>query len=457
MSAGRSASAAFLAAAVAFAWIAWRRRRRFRGLDIVVVGSGGDRLTRRELAEACAARSDAAVALAVRGSKAPPVVVILDGDAARRACDHPALQRDLTLYAKYAPFLGDAMLLHPTGEHHAALRGAVTRALSDGRLDAARDAVWACVVDLCDALAASQAHCPHGFVTHPVLVRECSALAIRAAAIVALGHCYSRRRALVIEALLEELVDGAGRATDGDPEAVAAQARYHQRLFRIASEAVSGGTDAAPADDLSGQVVGMLLGAANGAEEMAAMVHALGAHPNVAAAIAEEVSRAAPANGPPALDALCVGAGPLPPPGSRPGALSWTAAFVREVLRLHPGVNHMTLVAQSDAALEGAGPRGSDLPLRTGDRLWVSPHLLHRLPRHWRDAAAFDPSRHWRETPATAYMPFAAGVKRCPASRLALAELTMLVAGLVARLGPVEKASARAVNGRSVRGVRFTA
>jgi cytochrome P450 len=70
---------------------------------------------------------------------------------------------------------------------------------------------------------------------------------------------------------------------------------------------------------------------------------------------------------------------------------------------------------------------GFDVP--AGTNVLLSPYLLHRHPRYWKDPAAFRPERfdaaHESERPRFAYMPFAAGPRHCIGETLALYEMYM--------------------------------
>src|SRR5690606_30445358 len=81
---------------------------------------------------------------------------------------------------------------------------------------------------------------------------------------------------------------------------------------------------------------------------------------------------------------------------------------VRESLRLYPGYPLFSRRTQAEVEVGGYRvPAGTDVI--------VSPYVLHRLERHWPDAARFDPDR-WsgplepmRPGPRGAYMPFGGG------------------------------------------------
>jgi cytochrome P450 len=59
----------------------------------------------------------------------------------------------------------------------------------------------------------------------------------------------------------------------------------------------------------------------------------------------------------------------------------------------------------------------------------LSPYLLHRHARYWKEPEAFRPERfdaaHESERPRFAYMPFAAGPRHCIGETLALYEMYM--------------------------------
>jgi len=57
----------------------------------------------------------------------------------------------------------------------------------------------------------------------------------------------------------------------------------------------------------------------------------------------------------------------------------------------------------------------------------VSPYLVHRHPRYWRDGDRFDPNRFLPEAAAArnrfAYLPFGLGPRACIGEHLALIEM----------------------------------
>jgi enediyne biosynthesis protein E7 len=66
-------------------------------------------------------------------------------------------------------------------------------------------------------------------------------------------------------------------------------------------------------------------------------------------------------------------------------------------------------------------------PIPAGADVLLSPYLLHRHPRFWKDPDAFRPERfapeHEAERPRFAYMPFAAGPRHCIGETFALYEM----------------------------------
>jgi unspecific monooxygenase len=109
------------------------------------------------------------------------------------------------------------------------------------------------------------------------------------------------------------------------------------------------------------------------------------------------------------------------------GRLVHTRAVVSEALRLYPPA--FTLVRAAigpDQAGEVAIPKGAIL--------MISPWVLHRHRRLWRDADAFDPARFLPGAPTPprfAYLPFGAGPRVCVGAQFALAEATLVLAAMI--------------------------
>ncbi|HTY50840.1 MAG TPA: cytochrome P450 [Steroidobacteraceae bacterium] len=103
-------------------------------------------------------------------------------------------------------------------------------------------------------------------------------------------------------------------------------------------------------------------------------------------------------------------------------ALAYTSQVVNEALRLYPpGWLLSRRTVEPDVLGGYEVPAGTDVLL--------SPYLLHRHPRYWKEPEAFRPERfdaaHEAERPRFAYMPFAAGPRHCIGETLALYEMLM--------------------------------
>jgi cytochrome P450 len=102
--------------------------------------------------------------------------------------------------------------------------------------------------------------------------------------------------------------------------------------------------------------------------------------------------------------------------------LTYTKNVVDEALRLYPPG---WLLARRTIAPDVLS--GYDVP--AGTDVFLSPYLLHRHPRYWKEPDAFRPERfdsaHESERPRFAYMPFAAGPRHCIGETLALYEMYM--------------------------------
>jgi cytochrome P450 len=111
-------------------------------------------------------------------------------------------------------------------------------------------------------------------------------------------------------------------------------------------------------------------------------------------------------------------------------SLTYTHQVIDEALRLYPPGWLLSRRAIGPDMLSGYEiPAGTDVLL--------SPYLLHRHPRYWKDPDAFRPERfdkdHEAERPRFAYMPFAAGPRHCIGETLALYEMLMHVSKVARR------------------------
>ncbi|MBI4908037.1 MAG: cytochrome P450 [Acidobacteria bacterium] len=118
--------------------------------------------------------------------------------------------------------------------------------------------------------------------------------------------------------------------------------------------------------------------------------------------------------------------GDRPPRAEDYAALVYTQAVFAESLRLFPpawGIGRKTKqVIQLG---------GYDVP--AGTILLMSPYVMHRNPRYWRNADAFVPERFLEEDPARpkfAYLPFGGGVRLCIGERFAWMEGVLALAAI---------------------------
>ena len=109
--------------------------------------------------------------------------------------------------------------------------------------------------------------------------------------------------------------------------------------------------------------------------------------------------------------------------------LPLTRRVVQEVLRLYPPAP--LVVRGASKATEFAGFR-----LKKGQPVLVSIYAMHRHRKHWDAPDSFDPDRFLPERfdNNPAYLPFGSGPRMCIAAQFALAEMTVVVARLLAEL-----------------------
>ena len=133
----------------------------------------------------------------------------------------------------------------------------------------------------------------------------------------------------------------------------------------------------------------------------------LSCHPDVDARLHAEIA-AAPLDAAPGLAQM--------------EALPYTQQVINEALRLYPPG---WVLSRRTVAADVLG----GYPVAAGTDVLLSPYLLHRHPRYWREPDAFRPERfapeHEAERPRFAYMPFAAGPRHCIGETFALYEMLM--------------------------------
>ncbi len=109
-------------------------------------------------------------------------------------------------------------------------------------------------------------------------------------------------------------------------------------------------------------------------------------------------------------------------------ALTQTRAVVEEALRLYPPIIGITRTAVRRTALAGR-------TIERGTMVVISPYVLHRHRRLWRDPDLFDPTRFLARTSEAvgryAYLPFGVGPRMCLGAAFAVQEATLVVATLM--------------------------
>ena len=111
--------------------------------------------------------------------------------------------------------------------------------------------------------------------------------------------------------------------------------------------------------------------------------------------------------------------------------LPYTLQVIKEAMRLYPPAWVVNIRrAAADTTL---GPYA----VKKGDRLWLSPFVMHRRPAFFPDPERFDPDR-WtpereRALPKFAYMPFGGGPRVCIGNGFALMEAHLIVAAVAQR------------------------
>jgi unspecific monooxygenase len=120
--------------------------------------------------------------------------------------------------------------------------------------------------------------------------------------------------------------------------------------------------------------------------------------------------------------------------------LPYTKAVVNESLRLYPPAFALARIA--------SGPdQVGDVAVPRGTLVMISPWVLQRHRRLWRDPEAFNPSRFLGDVALAhrfAYMPFGAGPRICIGAQLALTEACLVLATMIQRFH-VTLATARPV------------
>lgn len=107
-------------------------------------------------------------------------------------------------------------------------------------------------------------------------------------------------------------------------------------------------------------------------------------------------------------------------------SLALTRAVIDETLRLYPVVAN--LMRRSDREVQLL----DDLTIPAGTTVLISPWLMHRHERYWRDPHRFDPMRFLGEEaaarPRHCYLPFGGGPRICIGAGFAIMEAVLILA-----------------------------
>lgn len=106
-------------------------------------------------------------------------------------------------------------------------------------------------------------------------------------------------------------------------------------------------------------------------------------------------------------------------------SLPLTRAVIDETLRLYPVVPNLLRRAAKSAEV------APGIKVREGDTVLMSPWVLHRHKRYWRDPERFDPMRFTGEEaagrPRQLYMPFGGGPRICIGMSFAIMEAILIL------------------------------
>ena len=140
------------------------------------------------------------------------------------------------------------------------------------------------------------------------------------------------------------------------------------------------------------------------------------------------------------------------------GQLVYTTAVVKEAMRLYPPAPFIGRQALGPDELDGK-------PVREGTQIVISPWVVHRHRRLWRDPDRFRPERflpeHADGIPRGAFIPFGLGPRICIGQGLAMQEIAVVLATILPRFSfalvrPQEVFPLARITLRPVRGVTVT-
>ncbi|KGP72163.1 cytochrome P450 [Pontibacillus yanchengensis] len=106
--------------------------------------------------------------------------------------------------------------------------------------------------------------------------------------------------------------------------------------------------------------------------------------------------------------------------------LSYLKAVIQEAIRLYPPAWMFGREAKEKVTLFNG------VALKKGDIVHISPYLLHRSERYYKDATSFNPDRFLNDSlknlPRFAYLPFGGGARVCIGNHFAMQEALIVLA-----------------------------
>ena len=114
-------------------------------------------------------------------------------------------------------------------------------------------------------------------------------------------------------------------------------------------------------------------------------------------------------------------------------ALPYTRAVLDETLRLYPPVANLLRKANETAEV------APGITIKAGERVLISPWLLHRHESYWSEPNEFRPERFLGEAgkdrPRHAYLPFGGGPRICIGSSFSLMEAVLILGTYAQKMG----------------------
>jgi len=207
-----------------------------------------------------------------------------------------------------------------------------------------------------------------------------------------------------------ELIEQAKARMRQDPARAENPPNMLEAMLAAAAQEGSGVTEA----EVAGNVATMLLaGEDTTSNGLAWLIWLLHRHPDVLARARDEVLRVAPS-----VDALTL---------EQVDGLDFVDACIHEALRLKPPAIFITAEALHATVV-------GDVAIDAGTVLWLVMRGSSMEETCYANAAQFDPARWLREdVNKKASMPFGAGPRTCPGRYLALLEMKVAIAMLLAR------------------------